>query len=637
MLEKIREGTQGIVAKSILGLVILTFALAGVGSYLSAPKEVAVAVVNGEKISQESFEQSFQNERARLQQQFGEMYNLLAADQAYMNNFRSEVLERLIDERLQQQFAAKLGLRASDNILRDVIRKMPEFQIDGQFNNDRYLALLSQAGYQPNEFRDLLRQQLPRNQMMLGLLGSEFATVSEGQLLSKLQQQTRDIQYARLSAAVFENQVELTEDMLQVFYATTIAKYETEHKIAVEYVELSVAALVTDITVTEQQIADYYAANKNRYTQAERHQVAHIMLETEDENAELKAEAEQLLQQLQQGADFAELAKLNSSDTFSAENGGVLGWLQPGDMDEAFEQAAFALSAEGELSSVVKSNYGYHIIKLVAYEPAVIKPLPEVQQEIADFLKQQQASEEFYTLQQRLAEVSFEVPDNLEEAATVLNAEVKTTALFSRYEAPAPLSNPQVLNRIFDARFIGEGLNSDVIEVAPQHAVVVRVKEQQLARTLSLEEVIDDVKAELLAEKTHELALAQAQELISKQYTSFAELTEQAGLTLEDSPATPRFGGTLETEIRVKAFALPQPPENGFSVDAVSLANGDVALVAVNKITNVDVVAAPDNSQLEGLSEQYAELAYRAMLQALKAEAKITRNLRSLQQDQESF
>ena len=193
MLEKIREGSQGVIAKSILGLVILTFALAGVGSYLSTPAELNVAEVNGETISRADFDQAFQNERARLQQQFGEMYATLSADTAYMTNFRNEVLERLISEKLEQQLAKKLGLRVSDDQVRDAIRGMTEFQIDGSFNNDRYLALLRQAGFQPDQFRELIRTQMTRNQLLRGVVGSEFATAAEMQMLMKLQQQQRDM------------------------------------------------------------------------------------------------------------------------------------------------------------------------------------------------------------------------------------------------------------------------------------------------------------------------------------------------------------------------------------------------------------------------------------------------------------
>src|SRR5690606_10791131 len=211
MLEKIREGSQGIIAKSILGLVILTFALAGVGSYLNKPAETHDAEVNGEKISREDFEQAFQNGRARMQQQFGEMYAALAADSSYMSNFRSEVLENLIDEALQKQLAASMGLRVSDEQIRDAIRNMTEYPVDGQFNNDRYIALLRQAGYQPEQFRELIREQLSRNQLIIGLVGSEFATAKEMQALMKLQQQQRDISYIRFKAADFADSVSITD------------------------------------------------------------------------------------------------------------------------------------------------------------------------------------------------------------------------------------------------------------------------------------------------------------------------------------------------------------------------------------------------------------------------------------------
>ena len=150
---------------------------------ITCPFSGEVAEVNGEKISREDFEQAFQNGRARMQQQFGEMYAALAADGNYMNNFRSEVLESLIDQALQKQLAVSLGLRVSDEQIRDAIRNMTEFQVDGQFNNDRYIALLRQAGYQPEQFRELIREQLSRNQLMIGLVGSEFATAKEMQAL----------------------------------------------------------------------------------------------------------------------------------------------------------------------------------------------------------------------------------------------------------------------------------------------------------------------------------------------------------------------------------------------------------------------------------------------------------------------
>ena len=634
MLERIREGSQGIIAKSILGLVILTFALAGVGSYLNTPADTHVAEVNGEKISREDFEQAFQNGRARMQQQFGEMYAALAADSGYMNNFRSEVLESLIDEALQKQLAASMGLRVSDEQIRDAIRNMTEFQVDGQFNNDRYIALLRQAGYQPEQFRELIREQLSRNQLMIGLVGSEFATAKEMQALMKLQQQQRDISYIRFKAADFADSVSITDQMLQDYYTMNLSQFETEQKVAVEYIEISASALASDEQATAEEIEAYYQANKSRYVREERRQVAHIMLESEEDSADVEQQAQAILADVKAGADFAELARTKSADTFSAENGGVLDWLAPGDMDEKFEQAAFALTQVGDVSGVVKSAYGYHIIKLVALEPEQIQPLADVSADIAERIKQDRASAAYYELQQRLAEVSFEVPDSLEDAAEATGQKVVSTPLFSRNEATEPLSAPAVMNKLFDATFIQDGLNSELIELDKEQAIVVRVTEHQPARTQSLDEVKTEVEAAVRAEQSALLAKQQAEKVLAgATETGLAKQAEQLAVELEQSADTPRFGGTLDAEIRAKAFAMPRPQDKP-AVELVTLANGDAALVTVLAVKDADVTVAPAAAQLERLADQQAELAFRAVIAALKAKADISRNLRAAQTEE---
>lgn len=628
MLERIREGSQGLTAKIILGLVILTFALAGVGSYLSTPTEAVVAVVNGEDISQARYDQALQNERARMQQQFGEMYDTLAADPAYMASFRSDVLERLIDDTLQKQFARQLGLRVGDEQVRETVTSLPEFQIDGVFSSDRFNALLRQAGYQPAEFREMVREDLSTTQLMQGLVGSEFGLASEINLLLSLQQQTRDLRYFTIEAARFADSVSITDEKLQAYYQQNIERFMTPEQVAAEYVELSAASLAADIEVTEQQVADYYEANKARFGSAERREVAHIMLESESDDAEVAAKAGTLLTELQNGADFAELAKTHSADTFSAENGGALGELVSGETDPAFEAAAFALTAQGQLSEVIKSEFGYHIIKLTTLEPATTKTLAEVATEIQDTLRADQATALFYDLQQRLAQVAFEQPDNLDEAAEVLGTTVQSTELFSRTSAEGVLAQPAILNRLFEARFITEGLNSDVLELAREHVVVVRVKAHTPARTQTLDEVKAQVTAAVRQDEQAKLAQAFASELLAAG-SEFEALAVKAEAELINSAATPRFGGSLATEVRAKAFAMPKPVDGTSSLDSVQLVNGDVVLVSVDKVTPADISSVPDAGQLEAIARQQAEQHYQALLATLKAQAKISRQLRA--------
>ncbi len=638
MLEKIREGSQGLTAKIILGLIIVTFALAGVGGYLGSSQETPAAEVNGEGVSRAALEQAYQNERARMEQQFGEMFELLTSDPSYMAGFRADVLERLIDETLQKQHAKKLGLRISDEAIRQVIRTLPEFQVGGVFNNDRYLALLRQAGLQTGEFREMLREQMMRQQLIQGLILSEFATPNELQRLMTLQQQSRDIQFVKFSAEQFSDQVEVTDAKIEQYYYDQLARFETEEKVAVEFIELSIEQIAKDIAVSEAEAKAFYQANLALYSTQERRQVAHILLESMGADSELEERAQSILAELEAGADFAEVAARESDDTFSAAEGGVLPWLNRGDMEAAFEEAAFALSEEGALSGVVQTSFGYHIIKLHRFEPTVARDFAEVQGEIVQALQQEQAYDRFFELQQLLADVSFDVPDNLQEAADMTQLPLRSQALFSRQEAAAPLNHPQVLQRLFNLRFIGEGLNSEPIEVGAQHLIVARVTDHQPARTQSLDEVRDQVVAGVRQQLSSELARQQAAAVLAafQQEGDFTSAVMAVGLEPQFASDTSRFGGSLDAEVRAKAFALPRPSENQpATADLVELMNGDMALVAVTAVRDVEVTELPEVEDLERFANQQAQQSYEAMLAALKASAKIRRP--RLEAPEESF
>lgn len=630
MLEKIREGSQGMIAKVILGFVILTFALAGVGSYLGNTSEVPVATVNGDEITKVQFDTAYQNERARMQQQFGEMFGMLSADSNYMSNFRNSVLEKLIDEQLQRQLVAELDLMVSDDVLRDTIRGMQEFQVDGVFNNDRYIALLRQNGYEPNQFRDYLRAQMSSNQLAVGLAGSEFATISEMQLLSKLQMQSRDIQFAVLKAADFATAVEINDQLLQDYYQSNTNQFVSPETVSVDYVQLTAADIAATVEATDADLQAYYEANQARYQTEERRRVSHILLESADDNADIEAKAQALALQLQQGADFAELAKKESADTFSAEKGGDLDFIEKGVMDAEFEKAAYALVKAGDISPVVKTEFGYHIIQLTEVQPGSVKDFADVKDQILATVKDEKAAEKFVDLQQLLGEKSFEIADSLQEAAEAVGTKVVSVPAFSRSTAPAELTAPKVLETLFSEDFISAGVNSDVIEVAPQHVVVVRVNTHQPETTKKLEEVKEQVQAAVVATKSSELAKAKAEALLADVQAgkSLSDVAAAAQLALETKAAVTRFGGDMDSDIRSKAFELAKPTEaQPVTVAMLNLANGDAALVAVTKVTDTEVTDKPPVDQLQQFADQKAQSSFGALLAALKAKAEITRSL----------
>jgi len=277
MLENIRESSQGLTAKIILGLIILTFAVAGLGSYTNSA-DTSVATVNGEKISQQEFNKAYQAQRNRMAQQFGDMFDTLSNDSNYMANFRQGVLDNLINERLIDQSAESLAIRVSDERIKITIREMPEFQVDGVFDNNRYLAIINQAGFfQSSNFRDYLRVEMTRRQLSQALVATEFNLPYQEKLQLSLQNQTRDIRFATLSAKQFEAGIEINEEEIKTYYQANQVRFENKEQVKVNYIRLSVADIAKKINVSDEEIASYYQDNIASFTQAEQRRVSHIL------------------------------------------------------------------------------------------------------------------------------------------------------------------------------------------------------------------------------------------------------------------------------------------------------------------------------------------------------------------------
>ena len=382
MLENIRESSQGMTAKIILGLVILTFALAGIGSYTNSV-DTSVATVNGEKISQQAFDKAYQAQRNRMAQQFGDMFDNLSNDSNYMANFRQGVLDNLINERLIDQSAESLAIRVSDERIKKTIREMPEFQVDGVFDNNRFLAIINQSGFlQTSSFRDYLRVEMTRHQLSQALVSTEFNLPYQEKLQLALQNQTRDIRFATMSAKQFEAGIDVSKAEIKTYYQANQIRFENKEQVKVDYIRLTVADIAKDIHVSDEDVASYYQDNIASFTQAEQRRVSHILIEfTEgDTNSEAtaKTQAETVLTRIAQGENFAILAKELSNDTFSGENGGDLDFLETGVMEVSFDEAAFALATVGDTTELVKTSFGYHIIKLTELKKEVIQSLADV-------------------------------------------------------------------------------------------------------------------------------------------------------------------------------------------------------------------------------------------------------------------
>ncbi len=619
MLERIREGSQSFTAKAVLVLIILTFALAGVGSYVTGGATTTVAEVNDAEINQQALDRAYENERSRLQEQFGDMFEAVSSQPGYMQSVRANVLEQLIQQELLVQYARDNGMRVSAERVKQEIRDIPAFRSAGQFDNDIYLMALRNAGYTPEQFAAVLRDDLIRSQIAQAIGATEFALSAEALALQRLQQQTRSGAYIIAENQNFVDQVELTDDDIQAYYDNNQQQFQTPEQLKVAFVQLSKAELYNQVDISAEEVREYYDASSDQYRTDEERRVAHILIENGTEDAQAKAE--QALAELNEGADFAAVAAQYSDDTFSAEQGGDLDWIIKGSMDENFDNAAFALENVGDVSGIVETSFGFHIIKLLDLRAGEVTPFEEVAGDIRQRLKSQQVDDKYFELQQKLAEVSFEQPDTLEPAADAIGTSVRTSDLFTRQNAPTALSDEATLNRIFNPDLIDEKLNSDVIETADDRSLVVRVLEHKPQAVKPLDDVRSQIVEQLRVEKAQALALEQA-ETWKQQWTEQGE-PEADYLTLDavsmDSQSHPRA-------ILRALFSEAPAADGSAALTTIEMPNGDAAVVALTQVNEASIEGVEANQQLvEQLQNRQSQLMLQAFVETLVEQASITR------------
>ncbi|MFP2769997.1 SurA N-terminal domain-containing protein [Oceanisphaera sp. KMM 10153] len=626
--DKLRAGAQGTVSKVILVLIILSFALAGVGSYVTRPTAEVAAVVNGDDINAQALENAYRNERTRLENQLGPQFSQLLGDPQYVAQIRRSVLEQMVEQRLIDQKVQELGLYASDEQVRNAIRALPEFQQDGRFDNERYLQLLARSGMSAEQLRDSVRQDLSRQLLLNALIGSGFSLEAEAGWLDRLNRQQRDAELVRLPLADFSGRVELTDDEVEAYYQQQPQQFQRPEQVKVDYLLLDANA-VDASDIDEQAIEAEYQANLTSYSQPEQRKVAHIMVNKgDDAEQEIKAISERLAA----GESFAELAQAESDDVFSGAQGGELEWMEPGTLDPAFDQAAFALTEVGEISPVVESEFGLHLITLLDKRESKTKPLADVRDTIAERLAQEQAANAFYEQEQRLAELAFEFPDSLDMAAQELGLSTISTDYFSAEDAPAALNDPRVLTQAFSADLREQGMNSELIELGSNKALVIHVTDYRPAAVRDFDEVREQARELTLATRARELTEQAAVEL----QQAWAAGEQQAWLAQHELAVTELKGVTRESEqdpaVLDALFAMPAPQDEP-SLHGLALAGGDQVVLKLNAVNTPEAPSELLAQIRQGQSGLQGQREYLSLIGALKASAKIEYRQPTIQND----
>ena len=627
LMDKLREGAQGRVAKIIFWLIILSFALAGVGSYLNSPVDTNPAEVNGEPITAQALETAYRNERSRMEAQFGESFAQLASNPEYTKQLRHSVLEKLVDQLVLDQQAHATRIRVGNEQVKETIRTMPEFQNEGKFDNERYLNLLSRAGLTPQGFSESIRQDLVRQNWIGGLVNSEFALAGEVNTIDGLLQQARDVTVYTLPVDHFMKSVQVSDAELDTYYKAHQKQFMSPDQVKISYVMLNAKDLQAGIKVTDQEARDYYDQHQDQYRTTERRQVAHILIAQKDDAAALK-EAEALLSKLKSGADFAKLATQNSTDKLSARKGGELDWFEKGVMDPEFEKAAFALQKSGDLSTVVKSQFGYHIIKLLGIQPETSKSFDQVKADVLAKVRQDKSHELFLDKQQQLADLSFENPDSLDLVAEKMGLKIVNSDFFAASTDVAPLNDPKVKQQAFSEDLREQNTNSEVININDDQALVLHVTEFKHAAVRPLADVKADVTSAVKLEKAQGQVREQAIALLAKLNKGESIEAELKAVTgkQESRTGVTRMSSELDASLVQAVFRMAKPEAGKSVAELVPQMDGDQVILVLNKVTQQEKPSAMKPMLENQLAQGRSGAVYQALLNQARADAKISYN-----------
>ena len=561
MLSAIREKATGWIAWILVILISIPFALWGVNSYFEGATQIVIAVANGIEIEQSDYQRALAQKQRQLVQLAGRDLGTEYLDSPV---FKRQVVDSMIDEALAREFSRDRGFRISDNQLNRFIRTTEAFHTNGQFDNERYERLIGNAGLSVQGFQAQQRQQLTTDQMRISLAETAFVSRTELNYALKLLNQKRSAVYAILLLEHFLEGVKITDEDISNEFDAKRAVYFEPPQARVAYVELSVARLAAAIKIDDSAVKKHYDDAPRRYSKPGSRSASHILLPLVPGAAAeeaVRAKAARLVSEARGGADFAELARTYSKDAGSATRGGDLGVIQKGAMVPPFEKAVFALSA-GEISEPVKTEFGYHVIKVTRVSKTEAIPFEEVREDIATALRRRGGEAEFVQLAEQLGNIAFEQPDSLEPLTDQLGLAIQTSDWFSGAMGTGIAANPKVRKAAFSDEVLVDGLNSGVIEINPDTLIVFRKLEHRERRPMLLEEVSDQIKT-TLENRQAMLALEQAGNAILTALTdgtAWAELLGRYGLVEASLPAAvEEITDPQEQAIAVKVFAAPHP------------------------------------------------------------------------------
>lgn len=627
MLQAINDKAKGWLGIFIVALITLPFALWGIQSYVGGSGEQYAAKVNDIEISPREFDFNVSRQRQQLQQQFG---GKLPFEDVVL---KQQVMDQLVNRKLLEDAAIDSGYIISDSQLTENIKKI--FTRDGKFDREYLDQVLQTQGMSISQMEYQLRNDMQISQIMTAFTDTSFITDSEAKKLAELEHQQRKITSLTFSVDHFSSDITVTEDEIKTAYERDSDRYMLPEKLSVEYVELKADTLSKDVVIDEQAIAGMYDEYVASVSQKEQRKAKHILLKTDTDAVAVRAQITDLRKQLLDGASFDELARKHSQDAGSAKQGGDLGWVEAGQMVKPFEDALYALKEVGAVSEIVESEFGLHLIKLEEIQSEPVESIEQKRADLEKSFKQEVVSEKFYELSELMATTAYENSDSLSSVAEAVNLQAQTSSYFTRNSGSEIAGNEKVRNAAFSPLVREEKSNSDVIELAPEHILVLRLLDHKPASLQPLDNVRTAIENSLRLQKSHENTMAAARSVMAKINAGQAGVSEfvTAGISLETSELlTRKDAAKIDPMILEAAFNMSEPEEGKVIAIDVSMLSGDVALVIVDEVSTPENIEQAKIDLIKSqLERDVSNREFSSALTALKDKADLHINSKVLQ------
>lgn len=598
LTDKLREGATGPVAKIIFSLIIISFAIAGVGSYLMPKVDLNPVKVNGQSISQSELDSELRREKSLLERQLGESFIEQSKDPTFNKGLRDQVLDKLVGERALAEHIYKSGVEISANLVKTEIKNMPEFQVDGRFNKELYLNYLRNRNWTPDMFGEYLRGDLAKRVYVDTYTRTEFALPSEIVDLTKMFIEQRTAKKLNVNLSELTKDIKVSDDEIKNYYEANKDKYLLPEEVKVSYIYLNAADLVKDVKYTDEDLQKFFNLHSELYTVPEKRKVAHILVSGDDAEQRIN----DINAKLKSGAKFEDLAKEFSEDEESGKNGGVLPVFSYGNMDASFEKAAYALAKVGDVTEPVSTQYGFHLIKLLEVYPEFHQEFKDAKESVIETYTKLQSKELFLDKKQIISDTSYENPDSLD--ATLVAAQKNSDGSVSEAikiqnsdfvangsdKAPFPLSDASVQKQMFNPELRETGINSEVIDLGETALVVVHVDDYKAPQPKTLADVTDIIKEQISKEKAQQSSEKVINDVLAsiKDGNGFDSFVKQNLITVDPEFTYTRMSNTDDNSVVNNLFEMPKALDGKVSAQGFVSLTGDRYVLVLSKVVVPD-------------------------------------------------